>query len=199
MGDLTIVLALVLFVVVMAGTLQYNKLRRKWARIMGVFGAYVIFLGILLLVGIIASLCSLISGNKDAFGAGAGETIFMVIIMVVCLGYMVICIMKCSTTKEKLMLPFAACMIAAGFCWRLIGSIVFHTPMSDGSEESSDEFDMNKLPNIIYDDANNRWQLQHRNGDSVVYHNDAGQMVTIYAGQISGSGAVTSAGNFHWY
>lgn len=198
MGDMSIILAGVAFIFVIVGTMRYDKLRRKWARIIGVGGAYVILIGIMLLVEIIVSLFALISGNKDAF-AGAGETILLVIVMMACMAYMVICMMKCSTVKERLMLPFAACMIGAGFCWRLIGSIVFHTPMSNGSEETSDEFDLNQLPNIIYDDTNNRWQLQQRNGDSVVYHNDSGQMVTIYSGQISGSGAVTSAGNFHWH
>lgn len=199
MDSFLIILALCGFALVIKGALDFKKLRRKWAHIMGVFGSYVIFMGLMLVVQIIASLIALITGSEEAFGAGGAEIVFMIIVMVVCLGYMVICMMKCSTVKERIMLPFAASMIAAGFIWRLLGSIIFHTPISDDSEETANEFDIRKLPNIIYDESNNQWQLQQRNSDSVMYHNDAGQVVTIYSGQISGSGAVTSAGNFHWY
>lgn len=199
MDNFLLILAFCWFALVVIGALNFKKLRRKWAHVMGVFGSYVIFLGLMLAVNLLVSLVCLIAGNKEVFGAGVAEVIFMIIAMVICLGYMVTCILKCSTVKEKIMLPFAACMIAAGFIWRLLGSIIFHTPISDDSEETANEFDIRKLPNIIYDESNNRWQLQQHNGDSVIYHNDAGQEVTIYFGQISGSGAVTSAGNFHWY
>lgn len=198
MEDLIAILAVPILAFTVIGAVSYNKVRQKWGRIIGVFGSYMVLMGLMLLVEVIRSLFALITGNKNAFGAGAGEIILMVIIMIACLGYMAMCMRKCSTVKEKILLPFAACMIGLGFCWRLLGSIVLHIPMSDGSQDADDEHDLRNLPNIIYDDAKNRWQLQHRNGDHVVYHNDAGQTITIYHGEISRSGATTSAGNFHW-
>ena len=66
-------------------------------------------------------------------------------------------------------------------------------------DEYQKDHDLSRMPNIIYDDSNNRWHLQHRNRDTAVYHNDEGQEVTIYHGQISGTSAQTSAGSFHWY
>lgn len=201
MEGLELFFGLCLLAFCIIGASRYNKLRRKWKNIIGVFGSYIILLGIMLFVMTIISLMNIITGNENGtvIVDGIGETVLIVIIIIACLGYMVMCMRKCSTVKEKILLPFAACMIGLGFCWRLLGSIVFHIPMYNGSEEASGEFDIGKMPNIIFDDANNRWQLQHRNGDHVVYHNDAGQTVTIYSGQLSRSGATTSAGNFHWF
>lgn len=174
------------------GTMRYNKLRENWAHVTGVFGSYVIFLGLLSLIGLIGIVISLILGKET----DTSEVIPLIITTLVCLGYLVVCMMRCKSTKERIMLPFVVSMIAAGFCWRLLGSIIFRTPMSSGT---TNEFDLSQMPNIIYDDGNNRWQLQHRNRDTVVYHNDEGREVMIYSGQISGTSAQTSEGHFHWY
>lgn len=70
----------------------------------------------------------------------------------------------------------------------------------DSDEDSGDEFDLHRLPTIIYDDQNRAWYKQYMAGDSAVYQEkESGERVTIYSGEISGSGANTSAGYFHWY
>lgn len=174
------------------GTMRYNKLRDNWSHVTGVFGCYVIFMGFLSLIGLIGILVSLLMKKET----DTSEVIPLIIITLVCLGYMALCMTRCRNTKERILLPFVVSMIAAGFCWRLLGAIVFHTPMSGGTQN---EFDLNQMPNIIYDEGNNRWQLQHRAGDHVIYHNDEGRETTIYSGHISGSSAQTDAGHFHWY
>ena len=70
---------------------------------------------------------------------------------------------------------------------------------SDPWAEHKAEHDLSRMPNIIYDSSNNRWHKSWGSGDHVTYHNDQGQEVTIYSGQVSGSSAQTSAGHFHWY
>ena len=70
---------------------------------------------------------------------------------------------------------------------------------SDPWAEHKAEHDLSRMPNIIYDSSNNRWHKSWGSPDHVTYHNDQGQEVTIYSGQISGSSAQTSAGHFHWY
>ena len=56
------------------------------------------------------------------------------------------------------------------------------------------------LPNIIYDDGNDRRQLRRRNGDgSAVYYSDDGREVLIHLNYVSGTTANTGEGTFHWY
>lgn len=47
------------------------------------------------------------------------------------------------------------------------------------------------LPNIIFDDGNDRWQLRRRNGD--------GREVLIRLNCVSDATANTGEGAFHWY
>ena len=70
---------------------------------------------------------------------------------------------------------------------------------SDPWAEHKAEHDLGRMPNIIYDSSNNPWHKSWGSPDHVTYHNDQGQEVTIYSGQVSGSSAQTSAGHFHWY
>ena len=70
---------------------------------------------------------------------------------------------------------------------------------SDPWAEHKAEHDLGRIPNIIYDSSNNPWHKSWGSPDHVTYHNDQGQEVTIYSGQVSGSSAQTSAGHFHWY
>lgn len=65
-----------------------------------------------------------------------------------------------------------------------------------GSESSRD---LSRMPNIIYDSSNNRWQKGWVSSDHVTYHNDVGEEITIWHTDISGSTAMTSEGSFHWY
>lgn len=69
-----------------------------------------------------------------------------------------------------------------------------------GGAEDAGPRDRGTLPNIIFDDANARWQLRHRNGDgSAVYYSDDGREVLIHLNYVSGTTANTGEGTFHWY
>ena len=69
----------------------------------------------------------------------------------------------------------------------------------DGQGGSENSYDLSRMPNIIYDSSNNRWQKGWTSYDHVTYRNDGGEEVTIWHAEISGNGAQTSAGHFHWY
>lgn len=92
----------------------------------------------------------------------------------------------------------------------LIGWSVIIQPLFFGGEspvpafrgETDDQAPQGRgtLPNIIFDDGNNRWQLRYRNGDgSAIYYNDDGREVLIHLNYISGTTANTGEGTFHWY
>ncbi len=66
------------------------------------------------------------------------------------------------------------------------------------AEDSGSEFDIRRMPAIIYDDGNRAWKRRGLFGDHAEYCSDEGDAVIIYSGQISGSGVNTSAGTFHW-
>ena len=59
--------------------------------------------------------------------------------------------------------------------------------------------DLSRLPSIVYDDGNNRWQRVGIYGSQAVYHNDDGQEITIFHAEISRSSALTNVGTLHWY
>lgn len=68
----------------------------------------------------------------------------------------------------------------------------------EGESGSESARDLSRLPNIMYDSANNRWQKGWTSYDHVTYRNDDGEEITIWHAEISGHGALTSEGNFHW-
>lgn len=55
------------------------------------------------------------------------------------------------------------------------------------------------MPHIIYDSSDSRWQCVGRFGDESEYRSDDGRTVRIYHADVSGNGANTSEGYFHWY
>ena len=60
-------------------------------------------------------------------------------------------------------------------------------------------YDLSRMPSIVYDSGNNRWQRRGIYGDHAVYYNDDGNEVTIWNAEVSGSSDNTSAGTLHWY
>ena len=73
-------------------------------------------------------------------------------------------------------------------------------PSFRGGAEDGAPQGRGSLPNIIFDDSNDRWQLRHRNGDgSAVYYSDDGREVLIHLNYVSGTIANTGEGTFHWY
>ena len=182
MGGIVGVLGVIMLGLCVAGTIGYNGLREKWAGIIGVGGSYVILLGVMLLIGTIGTLIKAITGQE--LGSGAGEIVGTVIIMLLCLGYMAVVIVgRCETTAQKVMLPLVACLIGAGFVWRLLLAIVAHVPMAGGGDKAAG---LEAMPDVIYDPNNYRaaWYKQGTYGDHVVYRGPKGESVTFYKSDI---------------
>lgn len=71
--------------------------------------------------------------------------------------------------------------------------------VSNPDSWSSSEFDLSRIPFIVYDDSGHRWKRRGIFGDHAVYYNEDGDEVTIYSAQVSANSASTSAGRLHWY
>lgn len=185
MDGIVAVLGMIMLALCLVGTIGYNGLRRKWAGIIGVGGAYVILLGIMLLIGSVGTLVQWIAGQE--VHTSAGEMIGTVIVAVLCLAYMAMVIVgRCETTAQKVMLPLAACLIGAGFIWRLLLAVVAHVPMDSGKSEGSA---LESMPDVIYDTNNGRavWHKQGVYGDHVQYYGPNGETVTFYQSDIEGA------------
>lgn len=185
MDGIVAVLGMIMLALCLVGTIGYNGLRRKWAGIIGVGGSYIILLGIMLLIASIGTLIKAITGQ--AVNTSAGEMIGTALIAVVCLAYMVLVIVgRCETTAQKVMLPLVACLIGAGFIWRLLLAIVAHVPMDSGETATSA---LDSMPDIIYDTNNARavWHKQGVYGDHVQYYGPNGETVTFYQSDIEGA------------
>lgn len=173
-----------ILVLCLAGTIGYKNLRRKWAGIIGVGGSYIVLIGVVQLIVLVAGLIMGLAGNNAAFSFGdiAGS----VFLAVVCLLYTALIIFsRCETTAQRLTLPFAACMIACGFAWRLVFSIITHSPMESGETASSS---LDSMPDTIYDTNNGRatWRKQGVYGDHVDYYGPNGETVTFYLSDVEG-------------
>ena len=173
-----------ILVLCLAGTIGYKNLRRKWAGIIGVGGSYIVLIGVVQLIVLVAGLIMGLAGNNAAFSFGdiAGS----VFLAVVCLLYTALIIFsRCETTAQRLTLPFAACMIACGFAWRLVFSIITHSPMDSGETASSP---LDSMPDTIYDTNNGRatWRKQGVYGDHVDYYGPNGETVTFYLSDVEG-------------
>ncbi len=185
MDGIVAVLGMIMLALCLVGTIGYNGLRRKWAGIIGVGGAYVILLGIMLLIGSVGTLVQWIAGQE--LHTSAGEMIGTVIVAVLCLAYMgMVIVGRCETTAQKVMLPLAACLIGAGFIWRLLLAVVAHVPMDSGKSEGSA---LESMPDVIYDTNNGRavWHKQGVYGDHVQYYGPNGETVTFYQSDIEGA------------
>lgn len=185
MEGIVAVLGMIMLALCLVGTIGYNSLRRKWAGIIGVGGSYIILLGIMLLIGGIGTLVKGITGQE--IQTSAAEMIGSLLIAAVCLVYMVLVMVgRCETTAQKVMLPLVACLIGAGFIWRLLLAIVAHVPMESGKTEVSA---LESMPDVIYDTNNARavWHKQGVYGDHVQYYGPNGETVTFYQSDIEGA------------
>lgn len=179
MEDVMIIVAFLLLIFTAVGAIRYNTLRRKWAGVIGVGGSYVVLLGIMLLVSAIATLISVITGNGNS--ATTGETVMMIIVMLLALAYMVfVMLTRCPTTQQKILLPIVACLIGAGFIVRLLLGIFLHIPMESGKSSEA------KFPEIIFDTQENCFRMTSESGDHADYYCQAtGQTVQFYASDIA--------------
>lgn len=183
------VLLILCIVLMIGGFFGYNPLRKKWAGIVGVGGSYIILLGIMLLVMLVGSLISAIFGGSTG-GSSVVEVILVFVFMLLCVGYMVyVMLTRCTTTAQRVMLPFVACMIGFGFCWRLLASIVLHMPMESGEQETA------KFAKNIMDANNNMYYLINEGSDNATWYCEkTGQKVTFYASDVSENGVP-----YGWY
>lgn len=186
MEEIVAILGVILLILCLVGTIGYNSLRRKWAGIIGVGGSYVILLGVMLFFATIVTVFKMITGQEPG---GAGELIGTVLVMLICLGYMVLVIVgRCETTAQRVLLPLVACLIGAGFIWRLLLAIVAHVPMDDGKSGASGSV-LDSMPDIIYDTNDNRavYRKQGNYGDHVTYYGPNGKTVTFYESDVKGN------------
>lgn len=160
-------------IVMLAGGIFYNKLRAKYYGIIGVGGSYFAAIGVM---GAFMLIGSLLAGEFTV-GVSPVEAIMTLIFMLAGLGYLVyVMIVRCKTVAQRVFLPLVAVMIAFGFCWRLLLSIVFKVPMSNGAPESAAKF-----PARLTDDQGETWELQHDSGDHADYRcRKNGNTVTIW-------------------
>ena len=169
----------ILFVVavalMLAGFLGYNSIRRKWAGIIGIGGAYIITLGILMGVSLIGAIIGTIFGASTE-GSSIGEVILIIIFTVLCLGYMVyVMLTRCQTVAQRVLLPFVALLIGFGFCWRLLAAIFLHMPMESQSADTI------KFPSMTYDPNGEQYRLQSDSGDHADYYCErTGQTVQFH-------------------
>lgn len=57
---------------------------------------------------------------------------------------------------------------------------------------------LQRVPNIIYDGSNARWQLVNRGYDTATYESDDGRTVVLRHAEMRRFGANTNEGYFHW-
>lgn len=148
-----------LAVVLMLGSaIFYNKLRAKVYGVIGVGGSYMALIGMAMLCALIVSLF----GGKTF--SSTMEVIIGIIFMVIGVGYLVyVMIVRCNTVMERVLLPIIAVMIAMGFCWRLLFSLLLHVPMSSGAPEKA------TFPASLTDDQGENWYLLSDSGDHADY------------------------------
>ena len=150
-------------IAMLIGAIFYNPLRRKWAKVVGVGGSYMILLGIMILVMGISTLVSVISGEGNS--ASAGETVTMVVVGVLCLLYMgYVMLLRCETAGQRIMLPFAACLIGLGFCWRFLFALILHIPMESGEAASV------AFPTVLISPEGEEFRMQSDSGDHADYY-----------------------------
>ena len=64
--------------------------------------------------------------------------------------------------------------------------------------QEDDRTPLQRVPNIIYDGSNSRWQLVNRGYDTATYESDDGRQVVLRHAEMGRSGANTNEGYFHW-
>ncbi|MGM9593030.1 MAG: hypothetical protein ACI3U8_01615 [Candidatus Onthomonas sp.] len=148
-------------VAMLGGAIFYNPLRRKMAGIIGVGGAYVVLIGIMLLV---ACFTQLFGGPNVE--TNVTEIIVSVVFMVIAIGYMIyVMLTRCTTVAQRIALPFVACLIGLGFAWRLLAAIVLHIPMESGKTEKKSSF-----PASMMSPEGEYFTLENDSGDNATYY-----------------------------
>lgn len=170
------ILIAIAVIAMLGGAIFYNPLRRKMSNIIGVGGSYMILIGIMLLVVSIVELFTRSESKSSTM-----ETVISIIFMVLCLGYMVyVMLARCNTAAQRIWLPFAACLIGLGFCWRFLAALILHIPMESGKAQQV------VFPAVLYDPSENEFRLQSNSGDHADYYCRAtGQSVQFWEADLA--------------
>ena len=88
-------------------------------------------------------------------------------------------------------------ILILALAWVYVLSPMFSS--SDGKSSNSGR--VKGMPDIIYDSNNDQWICSQRYSDGTYDYRsaDGSRTIRIYHAEISGSGANTSEGYFHWY
>lgn len=151
-------------ILMIGGGIFLNKLRVQYYGIIGVGGSYLGLLGIAMLVELIAVLF----GQSEAT---ATNIIVGIIFMLVGIGYLVfVMLTRCETVMQRVFLPIVAVMIAFGFCWRFILSLIFRIPVGSGEPENTETQSSGySFPYTVYDEKGEAWERSYSSGDRAEY------------------------------
>lgn len=145
-------LVVIAIIAMLAGAIFYNPLRRKVDGIIGVGGAYIILIGVLLLVMTIGNLFGLSSGETQV-----SDLIVAIVFLLLSIAYTVyVMICKCETVIQRVTLPFVATLIGMGFCWRLLLKLFLHVPMAGGGSSGGSG---SAIPQYIYSPQGDTYRL----------------------------------------
>lgn len=154
---MTKILMILAGIVMLAGAIFYNPVRKKMAGIIGVGGSYFVLLGVLLIINF-----------KEVIGEAKDNKVVIIVPIVfilIAIAYLVFAMLRCETVGQRIFLPFAACLIGFGFAWRLLGAIVFHIPMESGKVEKASAF-----PYSIESPEGENFTLEDDSGDNAAYY-----------------------------
>lgn len=170
--DAEIILAIVAPMILLSsliGTIGYRKILGKFEGIMSTGTAILFAIGIAALIMCIGSISRMFRGNANVL-----ELIMCIVIAGFC-GYIFSkALSRCTTTKEKVMLPFACWCVAMGFGFRVVLKIFMNLPM-DGS--SSGGFPKHFHRNGKF------YSLVADYGTSAEYQSEDGDRITLNRSQ----------------
>lgn len=151
-------------ILMIGGGIFLNKLRVQYYGIIGVGGSYLGLLGIAML----AELIAVLFGQSEAT---ATNIIVGIIFMLVGIGYLVfVMLTRCETVMQRVFLPIVAVMIAFGFCWRFLLSLIFRIPVGSGEPENIEsESSGYSFPYTVYDEKGETWERTYSDGEKAEY------------------------------
>lgn len=157
------------------GTVGYNKIMVKWRGVIGGVGtAWLITMGILLSI---VSVVAIIGAIVRAEPINIVSLILYIAFAVWGIYALVKAEKRCSTTGQKIMVPFVCFALAMGLGWRVLLKIFMHLPMESGSSDG--------LPQYIW--QNGQWYSLAENygGRRALYRNTDGNEITVTRSEIN--------------
>lgn len=156
------------------GTAGYNKIMVKWRDIIGGVGT-----AWLVTMGIVLSIMSVVGIIRAIIGAGSINVTSLVLYIAIAVWGIYALIKaekRCSTTGQKIMVPFVCFALAMGFGWRILLKIFMSLPMESGSSDG--------FPKSV--NQNGKWYyLLNDYGTSATYRSHDGDEITLNRSEIS--------------